>query len=390
MSTKIPTFPPLYKITATDKLYEWTIEIKKNGSFYDIVTTNGEKDGKKVIHSKTVEEGKAKRSVLEQAISESQSKWKNKHEKELYSEDVNTKKSIIVRPMLANKFSFESYDSKKSSRSFKISFPAYIQRKYDGIRCVSYLNDDGEVIIESRSGVPFQNFELLKEQLFDILKKYGKGFYLDGELYTDEIDFEVIAGIIHLHEEHTTEEDLKNINLIKYFVYDIFDTSNPEMPYSARLDLIKTIFSNLKAKKDQLIVEVPTYLAKEPSDVKTYHDEFVEEGFEGVMVRDKAGPYEPDKRSKYLQKYKEIMEEEFKIIGYHDGVGKCKGTVVWTCEIEKGKTVDVTPKGTLEYRKKLFESADKYIGKKLTVIFFGYTADGSLRFPIGKAIRENY
>ena len=162
MSTKIPTFPPLYKINATNKLYEWTIEIKKNGSFYDIVTTNGEKDGKKVIHSKTVEEGKAKRSVLEQAISESQSKWKNKHEKELYSEDVNTKKSIIVRPMLANKFSFDLYDSKKSSRSFKISFPAYIQRKYDGIRCISYLNDDGEVIIESRSGVPFQNFKLLK------------------------------------------------------------------------------------------------------------------------------------------------------------------------------------------------------------------------------------
>jgi DNA ligase-1 len=116
----------------------------------------------------------------------------------------------------------------------------------------------------------------------------------------------------------------------------------------------------------------------------------VEEGFEGVMVRDKSGPYEPDKRSKYLQKYKEMMEEEFKIVGYHDGVGKFKGTVVWTCEIEPGKTVDVTPKGTLEYRKKLFESANKYIGKKLTVIFFGYTADGSLRFPIGKAIRENY
>jgi ATP-dependent DNA ligase len=35
-----------------------------------------------------------------------------------------------------------------------------------------------------------------------------------------------------------------------------------------------------------------------------------------IRVRDKNGIYEPNKRSKYLQKYKKFMEEEFKIIGF--------------------------------------------------------------------------
>jgi DNA ligase-1 len=116
----------------------------------------------------------------------------------------------------------------------------------------------------------------------------------------------------------------------------------------------------------------------------------LKEGYEGIMVRDLNGPYEINKRSKYLQKFKEFMEEEFKIIGYHDGTGDEKGAVIWDCEISSDKNVSVRPRGTFESRKKLFLEAEKYIGKKLTVIFQGYTEDGSLRFPVGKAIRDIY
>ena len=72
------------------------------------------------------------------------------------------------------------------------------------------------------------------------------------------------------------------------------------------------------------------------------------------MIRDKAGPYEPNKRSKYLQKYKEIMEEEFKIIGFHEGTGDEKGIVIWECETPDKKQFSVRPKGTREIRKELY------------------------------------
>ena len=36
------------------------------------------------------------------------------------------------------------------------------------------------------------------------------------------------------------------------------------------------------------------------------------------------------------------------------------------------------------------DNGDKYIGKKLTVIYQELTEDGKPRFPVGKAIRDGY
>ena len=280
-------------------------------------------------------------------------------------------------------------------RSFKISFPAYAQRKYDGIRCISYLDTNtGKVVLESRKGIEFQNFNALKDLLGDFFKNLPPNFYFDGELFTDEIDFEVISGLIRLHEEHTSKDDLKKIDKIKYYIYDFYDANNPDLTFEQRLEILNNLLKdyavNDKKKNNGLIVLVPTYKIDKLEDVKTFHDKFVQEGHEGIMIRDKAGPYEPNKRSKYLQKYKEIMEEEFKIIGFHEGTGDEKGIVIWECETPDKKQFSVRPKGTREIRKELYDNGDKYIGKLLTVIFQEYTNDGIPRFPVGKSIRDIY
>jgi len=84
------------------------------------------------------------------------------------------------------------------------------------------------------------------------------------------------------------------------------------------------------------------------------------------------------------------MEEEFKIVGFHEGSGDEKGSVVWDCITKDDKTFAVRPKGTFESRKKLFDDGKKYIGKLLTVIFQEYSGDGVPRFPVGKGIRDIY
>jgi ATP-dependent DNA ligase len=388
----IPEYPTLY-IFKNNKIYQWSIKIEKDGSSYKMITSHGQKDGAITDHEKVIDKGKASRTVLEQAILEADSKFKQKKEKELYAEKVNTHTKIDVRPMLANKFSFDLY--KKGGRSFKISFPAYGQRKYDGIRCISYLDTNtGKVVLESRKGIEFQNFNALKDLLGDFFKKLPPNFYFDGELFTDEIDFEVISGLIRLHEEHTSKEDLKKIDKIKYYIYDFYDANNPDLTFEQRLEilnnLLKDYIVNDKKKNNSLIVLVPTYKIDKLEDVNVYFDKFIKEGNEGIMIRDKDGPYEPNKRSKYLQKYKgDMEEEEFKIIGFTDGEAE-KESIIWIVELPNKKECKVVPMGTDEYRKTLYKEGDKHIGKLLTVIFQGYTAGGSLRFPIGKAIRDIY
>ena len=386
----IPTYPILY-ILNNDKIYQWKIEIEPTEDYYTIVTSHGQKDGKMVVHRKDIKEGKVKRTVLEQAIQIAKKNWNNKKDKELYSEKISTtpskSKSIVVRPMLANTFSFDLYKDTKS-RAFKIGFPAYIQRKYDGIRCLSYMKD-GEVILESRKGIPFQNFLKLKTELGLLLEQMPPNFYFDGELYTDKLDFEVISGLIRLHENKIKQTDVELIDKIEYHIYDFFDANQPDLPYSVRYDNLTKFLKDHK-KITQLCKHVETIKVDKLQDVKTYHDKFVQEGFEGIMIRDMNGIYETNKRSKYLQKFKEFMEEEFKIVGFHEGTGDEKGAVIWDCITKDNKTFAVRPKGTFESRQKLFLDGDKYIGKNITVIFQEYSSDGIPRFPVGKSIRDIY
>ena len=386
--TSIPIFPTLYIFNNNNKIYQWSIEIKPKDDIYTIVTKHGEKDGKLVIHEKDITEGKVKRSVLEQAIQDAKRKWENKKEKELYVETLenSTSKSVVVRPMLANTFSHDVYNG--SSRAFKISFPAFIQKKYDGIRCISYIKD-GIVILESRKGIPFQNFTLLKEELKELFTHMPPDFYFDGELYTNKLDFETISGLIRLHEKKIKPEDIELINKIEYHIYDFIDMNQKELSYHLRHEYITT-FLNENTTSNSLCKNVETIKIDKLEDIKVYHDKFVQEGYEGIMIRDMNGPYEVNKRSKYLQKFKEFMEDEFKIVGFHEGTGDEKGSIVWNCITKDGKTFAVRPKGTFESRQKLFNDGNQYIGKLLTVIFQEYSSENIPRFPVGKGIRTIY
>lgn len=381
----IPNYPKLFSLQGNNKLYEWSIKIEKsnNSSSYKIITTHGQTAGKQVVHESEIKEGKAKRTILEQAILEANRKWENKKTKELYCENVadSSKTDVIVRPMLANKFSFELY--KKDSKAFKIGFPAFIQKKYDGIRCLSYIKN-GNVILESRKGVEFENFDLLKTQIKIILEKLPENFYLDGELYTQQLDFEVISGLVRLSSKKCTNENKNMINQIEYHIYDLFDSNQPNLTYASRNNILENIVCGSLCNK------VETFIANELNDVKKMHDKFVQAGYEGIMIRDKSGIYETNKRSKYLQKYKVFMEEEFEIIGFHEGTGDETGAIIWQCKTEDNKMFAVRPRGTFDFRKKLFLEGDKYIGKMLTVIFQEYSSDGIPRFPVGKAIRDDY
>lgn len=373
--TEIPKFKKLKKET-NGKIYEWEVKIDKvNNSLYKVSTINGYEDGKKVVHSTEIPKGKAGRTVLEQAILEAQSKF-NKKEKEYSIE--------IFKPMLADKFKEELY--KKKSRAFKIEFPAYIQPKLDGLRCISYL-DNNNIVIQSRTGLRFENFDILKEQLMNIFKIVGDNVYLDGELYTDSIIFEELSGLVRLSKEKAAKEQIQKINTIKYNLFDIFFSDTSNMIYTDRKEKLEQL---MKIKNINLISLVEAKLINDYKEIDSHHDNFVSQGYEGLMVRDKNGLYEPNKRSKYLQKFKKFMEEEFEIIGFKEGLGDEKGCVVWRCINSDGNEFNVRPKGTREQRKEYFKEGKKYVGKKLTVIFQEYEDSGIPRFPVGKDIREGY
>jgi DNA ligase-1 len=127
---------------------------------------------------------------------------------------------------------------------------------------------------------------------------------------------------------------------------------------------------------------------KTKAELKGFHDRFVAEGKEGLIIRNKTGLYQLAARSKDLQKFKEFEDAEFTVVEYTDGVGSEKGLVIWVCETEDKKKFSVRPRGTHEERAELFNDADSYVGKKLTVRYQELTEDGIPRFPVGIAFRD--
>jgi hypothetical protein len=136
------------------------------------------------------------------------------------------------------------------------------------------------------------------------------------------------------------------------------------------------------------IKQLPTAVCNSADDAKYLHSKYVEEGYEGLILRNVKGLYKVGHRSKDLQKYKEFLDEEFPIVGFKEGDGLEKGCVIWTCRTATGLEFDCRPRGTREERCTLFRAGATYIGKPLSVRFQEWTDDKVPRFPVGLTIRD--
>ena len=420
--THIEKLPILYGVEKNGKIKTWSANIylkginKKSDHAFATIE-HGQQDGKKQMTVRDYTEGKNigkknETTPLQQCISETKKKWLDKLYQESYQEtmptstpttqpsqeqgkvqvqDQDQKQKTSAKkyfPMLAQKFEPDSKTAKKHT----ITFPCFVQPKLDGLRCVMYRDAaTSEIRRQSRTGTYFDTMAHIAESLAPLFAKYPD-VVLDGELYTTEIPFEELAGLIKTKK--LTPEDMEKLCVIQYHIYDIIDET---MPYRARHDSIKKMFASVAASTASSPHKLPPYIclvetteAKTQAEFKAEFSRFIEEGYEGIMLRNKMGMYRCNYRSHDLQKYKEFQEDEFRIVGFMEGDGRDKGTVIWVCETKEEKTFRVRPRGTIENRKKLFQKGETYVGKMLTVIYQELTEEGKPRFPVGKDVRENY
>ena len=311
-----------------------------------------------------------------------------------------------------------------SKKKKVITFPCFVQPKLDGLRCVSYATrlpggNDAigavcEVALQSRTGAFFTGLPHIAAALRPYLSQHPS-VVIDGELYTDQMPFEELAGLIK--KKKITDSDVERLKKVKYHVYDIYDRMNENAPYSERLGVLAAAVrrcgcvandavsagvavaaggrmlrsaATTTEETAAVVVLVRTEKVAVLSDFRRLFAEFVEAGYEGIMLRNAAGVYRANYRSNDLQKYKEFMEDEYRIIDFKEGEGRDLGAVIWVCETADGKEFTASPRGTMEQRREWFNDGDSYIGKNLTVVYQELTEDGKPRFPVGKCVREGF
>ena len=245
----------------------------------------------------------------------------------------------IPLPMLAHDY---------NKRGKGAIYPCFVQPKLDGTRCIGIPRKG----LFSRMRKSFPHMEHIVAEL----NQLPADVILDGELYTNELTFQQIVGLVK--RETLREGNAENQVKIKYHVYDMVSAGTFEERYAALTKL-------LRGHRFHHSVLVPTERCASEERMKAKHNEYVAEGFEGIMLRNPAGLYKHS-RSTDLLKYKEFIDEEFTVVGFTEGDGQDKGCVVWICETEEKKRFQCRPRGTKEERKEMFQNGDAYVGKKLT------------------------
>lgn len=373
-------FPALYKLDSKGKVRVWTIEYNDPPGTYKV--THGEDGGKQqstVVKVKPKNVGKANEtSILEQAELEAQSKWNKQMDKGYRTTyGMSSQNEIEVRlgmakkylPMLAKDF---------RDHSHKIVYPCYYQPKLDGIRCIADIDSDGDVILLSRKGKEFTMLNHLKEHIFKILDKH-RDWVLDGELYSHSMNFDDITSVVRKSKKVD-----ERAHKLGYVVYDCFQIDVPHTYEERKAHLEQMI----KAAPISIVQGLRTGTIQCEEDVPVELKFAEDAGYEGIMLRNKHGLYENDRRSSHLQKVKSFMDAEFEIVGCKEGIGKYEGMAVFMCKMKDGKTFEAMPMGSAEHRKDLYVKRNSLMGKLLTVKFFEYTKDGIPRFPVGIGMRD--
>ena len=385
-------YPPIFGKDKSGKTRVWNATVFSSPSNTALsVIQHGIYEGKLQVDTRQYTEGKNigkknETTPIQQCIAEVEKKRKDKIEKEGYSEEFPSRTSQSAQssshqigkkifPMLANKYEPNSASKKRGG----IVFPCFVQPKLDGLRCVVDLVN-GAPVYQSRTGGAFTVLQHLDSSIQQILSQ-NPTLVLDGELYTRQIPFEELAGIIK--KKTLTEVDKQKIQCVQYHVYDLII---PEVPFRERLAALQQVIPSTST----YIIPVLTYLANGSADFKEKFSEYVAQGFEGIMLRNTEGLYQENYRSNDLMKYKEFFENEYKIVDFKEAVGRDAGTVIWECETPEGRRFSVRPRGTQEARREWFSKAPSLVGKQLTVIFQELSEMGVPRFPVGKAIRDGY
>jgi ATP-dependent DNA ligase len=357
--------PKLYSRSTTGKICTWEIEISQN----KYRTISGF-DGMKLTTSDwTVCDAKSYCSADEQALKEATAIHRKKMETGSFENISDIDNETYFEPMLA-----KDWNKEKS----KIKFPIYSQPKLDGIRCI--VRKDG---MWSRNGKRIVSaphiFEILKPLL-----EINPDLVFDGELYADKFanDFNTICSLVK--KTKPTEEDLvKSEEQIQYHIYDL-PSYNADFIYRYQ-HLFK-----LLTGYHQSIVVVKTDQVDNLNDVSGFYEDYVNEGYEGQMLR--LNKQYENKRSKSLLKHKSFIDEEYTILGVEEGIGNKTGMVgSFIFESKTGKRFNSSPKFNWEECTKMWNDREKLIGKSATVKYFNLTPDGIPRFGyVIKIAREDY
>ena len=298
--------------------------------------------------------------------------------------EVKTGQDGIVKPELA-----KQADKVTNPKIFDKEY--YASRKINGVRCLIWYKN-GEIHTSSRGAT---NYDLA---LYHILSHHTliKFFenhpdaILDGEVYLKGLTLNFISGICRTQKTAYDGKDLQ------FYWYDIVKL---DKPFTERYQLIQDWAKEMnllpfnpdrKNNDTDLAIQVlPHIKISGWGNMKKLHDEYVKDGWEGLVIRLASSVYKPGARTNDWIKIKEYHEAEYPIVGLSEGLRE--EDMCFILETSSGQKFNCKPMGDREQKQWYREHLDELIGKPFTIKYFemsGVEGSDIPQQPIGICIRD--
>lgn len=385
----------LYGLDKKGGFKVWTIQVEQVHCDMPeamITISHGKLDGKQTVKTESIIEGKQGRTVFEQAVLEAKARIKKQEDKN-YRENKDDLQEIDVLAMLAADYRKQGH---------RIEYPCYGSVKYDGVRAL-VKKRDGVVTIESRTS---QAYDLpVLQAILSIHMQDGDIW--DGEIYKHGYELQDIVSAVKrtdpaeevdkcykraaklmgkdgYSEAVAAYKEAKVIEALRdQLEFHIFDVVS-DKTFKERVEDLDTL-TGIPVVSPLIQITQYSWIADE-EDMKRQHKVAVEQGYEGIMLRNFKGLYESGKRSADLQKYKEFLDSEFLIL---DVVPDKQGYGIYVVQNDLNSLTFQVVLGDMVARAKALEDKEQLKSKLLTTRYqTRYKGTLLPQFPTGVVVRD--
>lgn len=264
-----------------------------------------------------------------------------------------------------------------------------VEPKLDGIRCFAHVDPQHKAVtFHSRNGQPLPSLGKLAPVLLQLVSSVGKTVILDCEATAGD-DFFSGVGKLTQKAEAT---DLASLTVFDVPLVEGWGASS-EVPYSLRRECLETMFERAELSPEQQakVCLVPVLEIITTSELVCQAEGLLEEavnnGWEGLMLKDVDATYQSGRRCKAWIKLKPKLTFDCRIIGFQPGKGRLDGSAGAILVSYKGKAVAVGSGLSDELRLDIYDHPEKWVGKTAEVECQQLTPSGSMRHPSLVCIR---
>lgn len=206
----------------------------------------------------------------------------------------------------------------------KLTGKKIVERKLDGVRCLTVIDYEQKTVTQyTRNGKVLENFSHITDFLHAHIEEFGRSYVLDGEIMST--NFQALMKEVHRkHDVKTSDAVLNLFDIVPLVEFKAGKSVLGQRRRSQFLKSYEKLFSQGGCVQIVPQKEFDLDVFTDEIEFRDHMKEMIDQGFEGIMVKDPEAKYECKRTTNWL-KMKPFLECSLTVTAYEEGTGRNQG-----------------------------------------------------------------